>query len=144
MIAEIRRELEASVDLKYWEFQTGLIPGVENMMGVRMPKIRQIAKAAAKMDWKSEWELLNPDCYEEVMIKGILIGYGKLDRDEQAEFLQKFVPLIDNWAVCDGCCSTWKFMKQEEDFWFSFLEPYFSAKRNMKCGLLWYLCWIIL
>lgn len=133
MIEDVRRELEGSVDLEYRKFHQGLVPGLHSMMGVRMPRVREIAKKASRMtEWKDEWGLLDTGCYEELMIRGILIGTGKLDREERVELLRKFIPLIDNWAICDCCCTSWKFMRKDAEFWFSFLEPYFKSNREYE------------
>lgn len=132
MIDEIREQLFANADPEYKKFHQSLVPGLTSMIGVRMPKLRQIAKAAAKQEWKAEWDELSDQCYEELMLKGMLIGYGKLSRDEQETYLIKFVPKINNWAVCDCCCSTWKFMKKDSDFWFEFLRPYFESDREFE------------
>lgn len=137
MIDVIRKELQQWADPSYKEFHQKLVPGLTTMMGVRMPRLREIAKTAAKEDWKKIWDQLREDCYEELMIKGMLIGYGKLSRKEQTEYLKVFIPKINNWAVCDCCCSTWKFMKRDQEYWFDFLYPYlFSGEEyQIRFGL---------
>lgn len=132
MIDEIRRQLSENADPEYKKFHQSLVPGLTSMIGVRIPKLRQIGKWAARQDWQKEWEHLSDQCYEELMLKGMLIGYGKLSRKEQEAYLKKFVPKINNWAVCDCCCSTWKFMKKDSDFWFEFLRPYFKSDSEFE------------
>ena len=44
---EILEELLASCDEKYREFTSALVPDVMNIIGVRMPRIRAIAKKYA-------------------------------------------------------------------------------------------------
>lgn len=132
MISDIREQLSANADPEYKKFHQSLVPGLTSMLGVRMPKLRQIAKWAAKQNWQEVWDELSDQCYEELMLKGMLIGYGKLSRQEQESYLKKFVPQINNWAVCDCCCSTWKFMKKDSDFWFAFLKPYFQSDSEFQ------------
>lgn len=128
----LRTKLNEAVDEKYREFHKSLVPGLEQMLGVRMPKVREIAKWASKQEWQEEWDELANTSYEELLIKGILIGYGKLSQEEQTIYLQKFAPLINNWAVCDCCCSTWKFMKKDMEYWFSFLMPYVTSENEFE------------
>lgn len=132
MINEIREQLAANADPEYKKFHQSLVPGLTSMIGVRMPKLRQISKWAAKQEWQKDWDELSDRCYEELMVKGILIGYGKLTHEEQEAYLKKFVPKINNWAVCDCCCSTWKFMKKDSDFWFDFLRPYLQSDNEFE------------
>ena len=128
----LREKLAESAEEKYKKFHQSLVPGLTNMLGVRMPKVRELAKWAAKQHWRAEWEELSNDCYEELMIKGILIGYGKLTKEEQADYLKKYIPLIKNWGICDCCCSTWKFMKKDQEYWFTFLQPYLKSKNEFE------------
>ena len=45
----VREELEKNADPSYREFHRSLVPGLENFLGVRVPKLREISrKAAAK------------------------------------------------------------------------------------------------
>ena len=132
MIDAIRNELQKWANSSYKEFHQKLVPGLTTMMGVRMPRLREIAKTAAKGDWKEIWDQLREECYEELMIKGMLIGYGKLSRREQTEYLKVFIPQINNWAICDCCCSTWKFMKKDQAYWFDFLYPYLFSNQEYQ------------
>lgn len=128
----LRGKLAESVDEKYKKFHQSLVPGLSNMLGVRMPKVRELAKWASKQNWEAEWDDLSNDCYEELMIKGILIGYGKLNQEEQTAYLEKYVPLINNWGICDCCCSTWKFMRKNQEYWFDFLKPYLESENEFE------------
>ena len=44
MKQEIKKELENLADKKYREFHKGLCPGTENILGVRVPVLRNYAK----------------------------------------------------------------------------------------------------
>ena len=46
----IRKELQTLVDSKYQEFHSALVPGTENILGVRIPQLRVMAKEIAKRD----------------------------------------------------------------------------------------------
>lgn len=128
----LRTKLHELAEDEYKKFHKSLVPGLTNMLGVRMPKVRELAKWASKQDWQSEWDDLSNDCYEELMIKGLLIGYGKLSQEEQTTYLKKYVPLINNWAICDCCCSTWKFMQKDREYWFDFLQQYVDSENEFE------------
>lgn len=128
----LREKLIEASEEKYRQFHQSLVPGLQNMLGVRMPKVRELAKWAAKQEWQEKWDELSGEYYEELMIKGILIGYGKLSIEEQTDYLRKFIPMIHNWGICDCCCSTWKFMKKNQDYWFTFLESYIESEKEFE------------
>lgn len=132
MIDTIRKELQKWAEPSYKQFHQSLVPGLTTMLGVRMPKLREIAKTLAREDWKGIWEEFREDCYEELMIKGMLIGYGKLSREEQTEYLKRFIPQMNNWAICDCCCNTWKFMKKDQEYWFDFISSYLFSEQEYQ------------
>ncbi len=132
MIEAIREELRQSADAKYKNFQESLVPGLTTMMGVRMPKLREMAKKIAKEDITEFLEKADDTCYEELMLKGIVIGYAKMDREKQAQALKDFVPKINNWAICDCSCVTYKFMRKDTSYWFAFLERFLDSKHEFE------------
>ena len=134
MFDDIRALLRESADEKYMEFNSSLVPGETTpMLGVRMPKIREIAKKIAKENGR-EYILAvkaaeeRGDVYqEEFLLHGIVIGYLKCDIKERMELLDEFVPVISNWAVCDCSCMTYKFMKKDAEEWFSYITKYLDS-----------------
>lgn len=94
-------ELNKLKDNKYKDFNSKLIPNIpkESIIGVKIPIIRNIAK---KYKDKSI-EIFNSlphKYYEENIIHGFLISEIK-DYDDCIIELERFLPYIDNWAVCD-------------------------------------------
>ncbi len=61
-----------------------------------------------------------------------MIGYAKMEREEQTQALARFVPKINNWAICDCSCITYKFMRKDSAYWFAFLERYLSSEREYE------------
>lgn len=72
-------------------------------------------------------------CYEECLLWGFLINYGKFTLDERLAMLRSYVPIIDNWAVCDTFCANAKWIAKidKESLWL-FLKPYFKSKREFE------------
>lgn len=90
-------------DLGYREFNSKLIPNIdkETMIGVRIPDIRKIEKSLSTEE-KEEFLLKLPHKYfEENMLHGIIISNMK-DYNKVITNLEKFLPYVDNWAVCDS------------------------------------------
>ena len=52
-------------DIKYQSFSARLLPGVTNIIGVRLPELRKLAKEIARMD-KSQAPQLTDDTFEEI------------------------------------------------------------------------------
>ncbi len=109
-MTEIQKYLFSLQDTKYQAFQAKLIPNIpaESVIGVRVPLLRTYARDL----WKNR---VNPDgkelietfldtlphkYYEENLLHGFLLELIK-DFDEAVRGEDKFLPFIDNWAVCD-------------------------------------------
>ena len=74
----IRKELQDLVDSKYQEFHSALVPGIGNILGVRIPQLRILAKEIAKRDnWRMFVEATDTKFYEETMLQAIPGGEPK-------------------------------------------------------------------
>ena len=52
MIEEIKKELFKNRDEKYQKFSSSLLPNIENVLGVRFPILKKIAKKISKNDYE--------------------------------------------------------------------------------------------
>ena len=100
---DILKELMNLQEVGYADFQSRLTPGLdrEHFIGVRIPKLRKLAKLFGKTKECKEFLRKLPHHYfEENMLHGLLIAEIK-DYDVCIAELERFLPFIDNWAVCD-------------------------------------------
>lgn len=132
---EILQELMAAKDEAYKEFNCRLIPGVDidKVIGIRIPKVRTVAKKLAKENFREYIDQLPRDCmYEERMIHGMAIGYATHDYDEWEEAVSQFIPYIHDWATCDSCASTMKIVRKEPERGMRFLRSLLKADGEFK------------
>ena len=128
-------KLEELADEKYQLFSAKLIPNVTNVLGVRTPLLRKLAKELYKNPSINIDEILNvqSDKYLEfVLLQGFLIGLKKSDCVELKNDIQNFVPKIDNWAVCDGFCSSLKQVNFFKKDIFEFLQKYLNSNKEYE------------
>ena len=123
------------------------------IMGLHTPEMKQTAKQLSR----NGCELALPDksrkrcvngaevirsfeesaseslCYEETVIWGLLINLEKCTTGERLAMLKRYIPILDNWAVCDSFCANAKWMARtdKEELW-QFLLPYFSSTREFE------------
>ncbi len=103
IIDDIRSELFNNCDNEYKVFQSKLIPNVslDYFIGVRTPKLKEIAKVYSKNpDIDIFLNQLPHDYFDENQIHAFIISEIK-DYDTCIDKLNKFMPYIDNWATCD-------------------------------------------
>ena len=82
MVEEIRKKLHELSEEDYKTFNQKLLPGVEHVLGVRLPAMRKLAKEVAKGDFRSYLdeaaEKIGADSiHEEIMLQGLVLGYAK-------------------------------------------------------------------
>lgn len=127
-IGAVKEELAAAAEPDYAAFSSSLLPGTKNVLGIRIPKLREIARREANAGWKSFLRAADDSSFEMVMLQGLIIGYAKASPEEIIEELQRFVPKIDNWSICDSTAATLR--RAETD-----PEPFFShAVSCMESG----------
>lgn len=103
IIERIREDLFAMQDLSYRDFHSRLMPDVDKaaVIGVRVPELRKYVKELAKDPEIQEFlDDLPHQYYEENNVHGFLIQQMK-EYEKCMEELEKFLPYINNWAICD-------------------------------------------
>ena len=123
------------------------------VLGLHSPEIKQVAKQLSR----EGGEAVMPDgthricangaevirafevepsehlCYEETVIWGYLINLEKCSLDNRLAMLGRYVPVLDNWAVCDSYCAHAKWMARadKEALW-AFLQQWFRSEREFE------------
>ena len=99
----IREELLKLRDDAYRAFTSSMIPNIppERIAGVRTPILRTFRRSMSE-EAKSEFIRALPHYFlEENMLHMHIIGEIR-DFEVTIDELEKFIPFIDNWAVCDA------------------------------------------
>lgn len=103
ILKEIQEKLFSLCDEKYRDFNSSLIPNIDKALfiGVRSKLLRDIAKKLWKSGRSGDFLSELPHKYfEENLIHGYIISLENSFDNALAE-TEKFLPYIDNWAVCD-------------------------------------------
>ena len=123
------------------------------ILGLHSPEIKQVAKQLSR----EGGEVVMPDgthricangaevicafeavpseclCYEETVIWGYLINLKKCSLEDRLAKLSRYVPVLDNWAVCDSYCAHAKWMTCTDKvaLW-AFLERWFDSEHEFE------------
>jgi len=103
MVEEIRKKLHELSEEDYKTFNQKLLPGVEHVLGVRLPAMRKLAKEVAKGDFRSYLdeaaEKIGADSiHEEIMLQGLVLGYA----DHQLGGLRQLCEQLQIYAERSG------------------------------------------
>lgn len=126
----IKQRLQALAEPDYRVFQAGLLPGVDNLLGVRLPSLRRLARELAREEGAACLSRLTEDSFEETMLQGMVIGCLP-DRPETVlPLAASFVPKITNWSLCDSFCSGFKLAARCPGIVWDFVLPYLSSEEE--------------
>ncbi|WP_317853870.1 DNA alkylation repair protein [Chakrabartyella piscis] len=125
---QIRAQLQSMAEEDYRIFSAKLIPNIDNVLGVRIPLLMKLAKELAKEQPLLYLESTDELYFEERMLKGLIICNLRGDLDFIFGEIEKFVPKIDNWSVCDSFCTHLKITKKYKPEVWQFLQQYRKSK----------------
>nr|UWI51738.1 DNA alkylation repair protein [Clostridioides difficile] len=125
---EFLEYMKSMQDIKYRDFNKKLIPGTENIIGIRIPNLRKLSKEISKGNWKEFLEVAEDTYYEEIMLQGMVIGNINNNFEEILYYIKKFVPKISNWAICDGFCTGLKCINNYKEYMYDILKKYVCSE----------------
>ena len=120
-------------DDAYADLSSKLAPNLDrnNIIGVRVPLARKLAKEYIKEDESKEFLNDLPHKYfDENMLHGLLISEIK-DYDLCIKELDKFLPYVDNWAVCDIMSPS--IFKKNKDKLINKIKEWIKSKHTYTC-----------
>ena len=122
---QLRQELTALAEPAYRDFAAHLLPPGTPMLGVRLPRLRQIARRLLRLPAKELAAYLHTaadDTLEEKMLQGFVIGGSQLPLDRLQDHIRQFLPKIDNWSLCDSFCASLKTARKNKQALLPFLK----------------------
>lgn len=128
-MTSIQKIIFSLQDKKYRDFQKTLIPTVKSysIIGVRTPELKKLAKEYYKD--KDVYKFLNdlPHKYfDEYQLHAFIISEEK-DFDTCINYIEKFLPYIDNWATCDQLSP--KCFKKYKDKLLKYISKWIKSKK---------------
>ncbi|MDO5112862.1 MAG: DNA alkylation repair protein [Planctomycetia bacterium] len=130
----LREKLKTLAEEPYRQFSLKLLPGLVRMLGVRLPQLRKIAREVARGDWqKFLAQPIEEPYFEETLLQGMVLGYAPTTWEELVPWLEKYIPRIDNWSVCDSFCATLKIARTQPEKVWPFLEKYLISPQPFEC-----------
>ncbi len=126
----IREELFKLQDKKYRFFQSKLIPNIDinSLIGVRSPELRNLAKRMVKENnYSSFLNDLPHKYFDENQLHAFIISEIK-NYDECINYINKFLPFVDNWATCDQMSP--KVFKKHKDDLIKYIKKWIKSKKT--------------
>ncbi|WP_455673111.1 DNA alkylation repair protein [Phocaeicola sp.] len=117
------------------KFTESLHPGIENVLGIRIPALRKLAGEIIKDDWQGYLQTADTHYMEERMLQGMVIGSLKMkDVEAYLALVAKFVPIINSWSVCDtfDFAGKQRFVDKNKERVWQFLEGWMLSDKEYE------------
>lgn len=103
-VDEICAQLFALQDKEYQAFYSRLMPTLppETVIGVRVPLLRKLARQLAGTKQAEAFLQCLPHFYYEENALHVFLLEPVRDYDKALAATERFLPYVDNWAVCDS------------------------------------------
>lgn len=123
--------LNEYTDTKYNEFNKKIVKTKYTMIGIKIPILKKLAKDLLKQyNYIDLLNSLDNSIYEHILLECLIISYINIDYKERLKLIDKFIPKIDSWAICDTFCSSLKFINKNKKEFLKYIEKYLNSKKE--------------
>ena len=129
---------------EYKKFSESITFTKYEILGIRLPKLRSIAKEISKGDISSFLKVVKHNYYEEVMLSLLVIANIK-DINELMKYFYQYISLIDNWALCDTFCNSLKIVSKNKEYFLEVIDKLIKSNKtyDIRVGLILLLCYYV-
>lgn len=142
-ISKIREKLISLAEPEYGDFVAKGAPSEYPVLGVRVPRIQELAKEVFQGDYQGFLDEFEPKSREEMHLKSLVLAL-KIKKDGiDKEELFLHVKQMDSWEMVDIFCSRLKCVKKNREEWLEIIdemlgESEFFARMGMVLLLDYY------
>ncbi len=117
----------------YQKFHAKLLPGIDNVLGVRVPMLRAIAKELSKDNVIAMQIIDSPaQTHEYAMIQSFIVAQIKCPIDVRVQMVDRFVPQIYSWAICDCFVNSVKDAKKFPEIFLPLIRKYINSPKEYE------------
>ncbi|MGN1399312.1 MAG: DNA alkylation repair protein [Erysipelotrichaceae bacterium] len=92
---------------QYCQFQSGIIKSHYHLDGIRVGKLRALAK-------KLDDNYFSDASYEKLLLSGFVIAYRKTDFNDKKSDIYKYLLCCDDWSLIDSFCSSFSLKDKDK------------------------------
>ncbi len=127
--------LQSISEVSYQKFNSSIISTKYQMLGIRIPILRKLAKSISKGNYQSFLNLKS-NYYEIIMLQGLVIS-SLTNKEEFIDYFNAYLPLIDNWALCDTFCNSLKIVSENQAYFKNIITKLINSSQEyyVRVGL---------
>lgn len=130
---ELRHRLEQLAQPSYRDFVSILTPGAQNILGVRIPHLHNLAAEITSGDFREFLWLPGEGAYhEERMVCLLVIARAKIEEETRRKCISEAAPQLLNWAECDIFCSALKKIGKDAERTWRLIQPHLKSGNEFE------------
>lgn len=127
----IRKILLENSDRKFRDFSSTIMgESSYELLGVRIPFLRKLAKELVREYDLEALDLLSDDSFEEILLQGFVIACSRKDLSGKKELINEYLDKADSWGLVDSFVSSFKL--KDRELMFSWLEDFLQSEQTFK------------
>lgn len=100
--------------------------------GISVPQLKKFAGKIAKENYREFLDNNKFETFELKMLHAFVLGYARDDIEILLKYFDCFVPQVDDWAINDALCQTFKQARQHQQIVWDYLEHYHKSKKEFE------------
>lgn len=130
-------ELVGLADSDYKQFNHKIIPTAQEIMGVRTPALRKIARKIVRSDPLAFIDMEKNNIYEMIMLEGMTLSYMDKSFIELLPLTERFLEKVDNWAQVDSTVCDFQRIASEKENVLTVVEKWLRSDKEfiVRAGL---------
>lgn len=104
----------------------------QTTFGISIPELKKFAKRIAGENYKDFLDNNKCETFELRLLHAFVLGFAKDDINTLLGYFEKFVPFVDDWAVNDSLCQSFKIARKFPGTVWKYLMGYKKSKKEFE------------
>ena len=100
--------------------------------GISIPNLKKFARKIAKENYKDILDYNELETFELRLLYAFTLGYAKDDINILLNYFDKFIPYVNDWAINDSLCQSFKIARKYPDIVWNYLMNYKNSKKEFE------------
>ena len=100
--------------------------------GISIPELKKFAKQIASEDYRELLDNNRFETFELKLLHAFVLGYAKDDIEVLLKYFEYFVPYVDDWAINDALCQSFKITRKYPEIVWNFLRQYQNSEKEFE------------
>lgn len=104
--------------------------------GISIPDLKKLAKQIAKEDYKELLDNISFETFEFRLLYAFVLGYAQDDINTLLIYYDSFLPYVDDWAINDSLCQSFKIARKYPDEVWKYLMKYQNSDKEFESRII--------